>query len=223
MECMVLCFKAPEPGKVLAGMAPLLDPTKASKLYEAMIDDALDWSQELGVKRIVACEPSAQHPFFQSLTKRVYIEMADNPGQTRGQLINNAFSIGFKLGASKVLLWNGEAPTLTGKMFKEGYSRLEKATMVLGPGMNYRHYLLGAKKQPPTIFENVKWDTPREFADLIHACDASKISYHIHHFWHQLQRVDDVPFFSMYLNQINKTFPRQARHTKKILASLSLL
>jgi glycosyltransferase A (GT-A) superfamily protein (DUF2064 family) len=224
MDCVVLCFTPAEPGKNLLGFQDILDPNQRAKLYQAFMDDALEFSQELGIKRIIACTPNAKHPFFQELLKRLYIELADLPEGHQGLKIKNAFDIAFEKGAKKVVLWDGFAPTLTPKMFKEVFVRLEKDDLVVGPSMDYGTYILGASKRiPAQVFEKVNFGTPAEFSGIVHLAESAKLSVYAHHVWHRLLRKEDLPYFIIKLKEVQRTYARLARHTQKTLKEFSLL
>jgi len=225
MDYVVLCFHAPEPGKVLKHLEPHIGPEKAAKLYGALIDDALEMTQETGVRRIVGCSPGVSHPFFQELTKRVYIEMTDL-GEGCAELpapwIQKALEAAQKKGGKKVLYWDGLTPNLTPKLFKEIFTRLEKADYVLGPAMNYSNYVFASNGKTPTGLEKVNWDSPREFSSLIDCLDKTRATIHQHVIYPRLKRAKDIPFFVTHLKEIHKLHAKQARHTVKILQELGL-
>lgn len=215
MECVVLSITAPEPGKVMQGMRGVLNPTQCVDLYKALIEDMLEFTQEMSVKRIIACTPGTSHPYFQELTKRVYVEMADHKGASTGARIKNALQLGLTKGATEVILWDGEAPCVTQKLFKEAFSRLTKTELLLGPSMDYGTYLIGCAKKAPDIFEAVRWDSHYEFVDVVKAAQNAKVPHAIYNTMPRLHKPSDIAYFLMYLQQQMEVFPRLARNTKK--------
>lgn len=223
MDYICLFFRAPEPGQVLPGLAPILGPEKCLQLYQAMMDDALEFTQELGIKRMIACWPNAEHPFFQAMAKRIYIEMASAPGNTEGECITAGLRACLEKGGQRALFWDGYTPTLGPKNFKECFMRLDKADLVLGPAMNYRTYTIGIKKKVPEFLTKINWDTAQEFPQLVEMAEAGKIETNIQNVHPRLRHTDDVPYFVMHMKQLAKTNPRIARHTRRTLEAFKVL
>lgn len=223
MDYICLFFRAPEPGKVLSGLSSILGPEKCLQLYQAMIDDALEFTQELGIKRMIACYPNAEHPYFQAMAKRIYIEMASAPGNTEGECIGAGLNACITKGAQRALYWDGYAPTLGPKNFKECFMRLDKADLILGPALNYRTYIIGIKKKVPDFLQKVQWDSPKEFPQLVEFAEAAKIETNIQNVHPRLRHSDDLPYFVMHLRQLAKTNVRIARHTRKTLEAFKVL
>lgn len=223
MEIAVLCLFPPEPGKVLTGLQSLLKPEQCAKLYEAFLEDAFEFTQELGVKRLFACSPNANHPYFQALSKRFYVEMIDYAGTQPGQRIQNALNLAFQKGGSKVVLWDCESPALSPRQFRDVFVRLQSSDVVLGPAMDYGTYLIGATKKSAEIFATAKWNTPSEFADLVNAAEAAKLTVFQHQPWPRLRRPEDLPYFLMNLKQATRSTPKLSRHTQTALQAFGLL
>ena len=204
-------------------MQPVLSPQHCSELYESLIDDALEFTQELGVRRIVGCHPNSNNPYFQAFSKKVYIDMGDTPGTKMGTRIQQAFDIAFQKGATKVVLWDGLAPQISERAFKEVYSRLDKASVVMGPAMDFSTYILGAKKGAPKIFEKVEWDTPKEFSSLVYAAQDANLEYYILPILQRLRTANDLPQFIMNLKELVPKNSRVMRNGRKVFEKLNLL
>ncbi len=157
---IIIFAKAPVPGEVKTRMCPPLAPDEAASLHGSMVMDTVEQTQSLrGFDIFLACTPSMDHPFFQTLAARHRIQLCDQVGEDLGQRMDHALTAMFTRGYAYALLVGTDIPTLSSHHYHHAKEVLQATDVVLGPTKDGGYYLVGTKKPVPELFATISWST----------------------------------------------------------------
>lgn len=87
-------------------------------------------------------------------------------GNGFAERLANAFADAQALGYQSILAVPTDVPRLGRRELTEAFRRLEEKAVVLGPSPDGGAYLIGCRMDPVALFDGVRWQTSRTFADL---------------------------------------------------------
>ncbi len=159
---IIIFAKAPVPGQVKTRLCPPLTPDEAASLHGSMVMDAVEHTRPLREFDIyLACTPSMDHPFFQTLAARHRLQLCDQVGEDLGQRMDHALTIILNRGYKHALLVGADIPNLSGHTYKQAKDMLQSKDVVFGPTKDGGYYLVGMKIPNPELFANISWSTDR--------------------------------------------------------------
>ncbi len=159
---IIIFAKAPVPGQVKTRLCPPLTPDEAASLHGSMVMDAVEHTRPLREFDIyLACTPSMDHPFFQTLAARHRLQLCDQVGEDLGQRMDHALTIILNRGYKHALLVGADIPNLSGHTYKQAKDMLQSKDVVFGPTKDGGYYLVGMKIPNPDLFANISWSTDR--------------------------------------------------------------
>jgi len=163
MERVILFSKAPRLDGVKTRMAPRLSAAEALVLYEAMLQDQVEFVKALrGPDR--ECEVCLDRLF--APTEGLSQALADLPQtlQADGDLgarMERALARAFRDGVQRAAIVGADAPTLPRDLLERAFAKLgDGADAVIIPAHDGGYVLVGASRLVPGIFEGVPWGTP---------------------------------------------------------------
>ena len=157
---LIIFAKAPIPGQVKTRLCPPLNPDEAASLHGSMVMDIAE--QTRGIRRLdrfLACTPSLDHAFFQTLAARYRLTLCEQVGDDLGQRMNHAINKSLKKGYQYALVIGTDIPALSLETYKKAVSLLKTQDIVLGPTHDGGYYLIGLKRPTPEIFTDISWST----------------------------------------------------------------
>ncbi len=141
-------------------MCPPLTPDEAASLHGSLVMDAVERTKSLrGFDIVLACTPSLDHPFFQTLAARHHILLCDQVGEDLGQRMDQSLTAAFARGYAYALLVGTDIPNLAARHYQQAKVLLQDTDVVLGPTKDGGYYLVGAKRPVPALFSNISWST----------------------------------------------------------------
>ena len=162
---LIFFAKAPIPGEVKTRMCPPLTPEEAASLHGSLVMDALEQTSGLcGWDRYVACLPSRDHPFFQTIAARHRIQLCNQSGAELGQRMEQAFTTLFTARYQYAVLVGTDIPTLSSHTYTHAKELLHANDVVFGPTQDGGYYLIGMKQPTPALFATIPWSTDQVFA-----------------------------------------------------------
>ncbi len=158
---LIIFAKSPVPGLVKTRLCPPLAPDEAATLHGSLVLDTLERTRHLqGVDRFLACAPSKQHPFFQTLGARQQIELWEQiPDEDLGKRMDDAFGAAFGRKYTYALMVGSDLPTIDGETIQQAVRALAEHDVVIGPSVDGGYYLIGLKQPTPELFSNIPWST----------------------------------------------------------------
>jgi len=227
-KALILFAKVPRSGKVKTRFLPDLSPEQASQIYRAFILDTLNSTASLkGVKRILACDPNRQDPFFKGLAERFGLTLIDQIGKDLGERMRNALVEAHRLGFDQAVVIGMDLPTLPVDYIQGAFRELKKhsqgPSIVLGPSADGGYYLIGCSRQVPAIFDGIAWGTERVLTQTLARIADNHLNAALLPFWYDVDTLQDLRFLAQHLNYLErKTGKPVALETVRVLKTLKL-
>jgi len=157
---IILFAKAPVPGQVKTRLCPPLTPDEAASLHGSMVMDAVERTRPLrGFDIFLACTPSMDHPFFQTLAARHRLQLIEQVGEDLGQRMVHALTTILNYGYKYAVLVGTDIPNLSAHTYKQAKDMLQSKDVVFGPTKDGGYYLVGMRTPNPELFANIDWST----------------------------------------------------------------
>jgi rSAM/selenodomain-associated transferase 1 len=219
-EVLIIFAKAPEPGQVKTRLQPPLSKEDAARLQEALILDTLHATDFLSRKRVLACAPTTDHPFFLKCSGERPLSLIAQQGKDLGERMRNAFAWGFSQGFRKVVLIGSDAPTLPADFIEKAFKQLDLTRLVLGPSLDGGYYLIGAQPPTPDLFDEIAWGTDGVFLATLRKLNRQRESFHLLPFWYDIDRPQDLLFLREHLESLERQGAPLPKETYQALRSL---
>lgn len=163
--------KRPTAGLVKTRLAEGIGPDLAAEVAQAMLSDTLDlWGSDRvlapGGRRVLVFDPPDAGPWFDPIVPQAFAIQPQADGDL-GNRMRAFFEGEFEEGADRVVLIGSDAPALDPSVVVSAFLCLEGRDVVLGPASDGGYYLVGARGEPPPIFEGVDWSTPKVLSQTI--------------------------------------------------------
>ncbi len=159
---IIIFAKAPVPGHVKTRLCPPLTPDEAASLHGSMVMDAVEHTRPLREFDIyLACTPSMDHPFFQTLAARHRLQLCEQVGEDLGQRMDHALTTILNRGYKYAVLVGTDIPNLSAHTYKQAKDMLQSKDVVFGPTKDGGYYLVGMTTPNPELFANIAWSTDR--------------------------------------------------------------
>ncbi|NKB81952.1 MAG: DUF2064 domain-containing protein [Nitrospirales bacterium] len=157
---LMVFAKAPIPGQVKTRLCPPLTEDEAATLHGSVVLDTLERSKTVReFDRILACAPSPDHPFFQTVGTKYSLPLWQQVGIDLGARMAQAFQMAFDHGYQGAMLVGTDLPTLGTTIYHQALKALSTHDLVLGPTVDGGYYLIGLRKPTPSLFEEIPWST----------------------------------------------------------------
>jgi len=154
-RALIIFIKNPEKGKVKTRIAQTAGDEKALAVYKALMEHTRKIAEALPVNRRLFYSQfinESDHWSRQKFQKDLQIE-AD-----LGTKMATAFHTVFKTN-EKVVIIGSDCASLTPKIVRKAFKKLDEHDFVIGPAMDGGYYLLGMKQFTPEVFSNIEWST----------------------------------------------------------------
>jgi hypothetical protein len=159
---LIIFAREPRAGTVKTRLARDLGSHRAATdLYAAMLADVLASAATLDDTRqlLFWAMKSGAIPAFSSLPR---LEMFEQQGRDLGERMANAFGRAFAGGCETCCIIGSDSPDLPPDYIRQAFGLLEgdEAEAVFGPAEDGGYYLLGLRRVPQGLFDEIAWSTP---------------------------------------------------------------
>jgi uncharacterized protein len=150
---LVIMAKAPRPGKVKTRLAENLPTSAVTELYRCLLADTLALAKSLKkVEVAIMCPAPDQDELAQLAGNGVPVVAQKGEGLAAGLIsVFRHFTAG---GRQQVIAFNSDSPHLAPTVLQGAFEILATHDVVVGPTNDGGYYLVGAKTDHPTLFEN---------------------------------------------------------------------
>lgn len=150
---LVIMAKAPRPGRVKTRLTESLPTPAVIALYRCLLEDTLELAKSLrGVEIVVVCPAPDQEELAQLAGAEVSVVAQQGEGLAAGlTFVFRHFTAG---GGQRVIAFNSDSPHLAPAVLENAFDLLTKHDVVVGPTNDGGYYLVGAKADHPTLFDN---------------------------------------------------------------------
>jgi rSAM/selenodomain-associated transferase 1 len=159
-DAVGLFAKAPRPGRVKTRLVPPLTHDEAAAFARLCLEESL--------RRFRAEVPAAWTLFLDEppeswcseIANAYGIAIAEQGEGDLGERLHRAFR-GLLATSSRVVMIGSDSPTLDPAWIASALARLESADVVLGPARDGGCYLIGMRRDPGTILDEITWSSSR--------------------------------------------------------------
>ncbi|MEO7995621.1 MAG: DUF2064 domain-containing protein, partial [bacterium] len=125
-------------------------------------------------------------------------------GADLGQRLTQAFRELFRLGYTRILIIGIDCLALTPSFLVRSFAALERHEVVIGPSASGGFYLLGLRRLPRGLLDNVPWGTPGVFDRALQNTAQAGLPSLILPIHHEVETIEDAGAIlgSSYANQL---------------------
>ena len=210
---LIIFAREPHVGTVKTRLArDLRSHRAATDLYAAMLGDVLASAATMDDTRLLlfwALKNGAVPAF--SLPR---LEMFDQQGEDLGERMANAFDRAFASGCETCCIIGSDSPDLPTDYIRQAFGFLERdeAEAVFGPAEDGGYYLLGLRRVPQQLFEEIAWSSPEVLRTSLERARLCGLRTALLPLWRDIDTVEDLDAF----------LERPARHTAPRTLALAL-
>lgn len=185
--------KRPQAGHVKTRLAADFGAGPAAEMYEAFLRDLVERFHDAGDRRILGYAPDdlPSREFFTELSAGDY-DLWPQPSGDLGHRIARFFESAFDDGANSVVLIGSDSPTLPTAFVPEAFRFLDECDCVLGPAPDGGYYLIGLRRRPGSIFDNIEWSGPQVMFQTIGNLSRGGFSHLTLPEWDDVDTLDDL-------------------------------
>jgi uncharacterized protein len=193
---IVMCAKAPEPGKVKTRLTTHLSPEEAAWLHAAFIQDVSGMigraASALGAQAALAYAPAGAQGAFEAQERAGFALIDQGEGDLGARLRRIAVGC-FEGGARWVIITGSDSPTLPQAMVEEAAAALESgAQVVLGPSGDGGYTLIGLSEAWEAPFESIPWSSVRTLEQTLIRCRGASLRVRLLGFWYDVDTFADL-------------------------------
>jgi uncharacterized protein len=150
---LVIMAKAPKLGTVKTRLTNSLPPSAVTALYRCLLEDTLALAKSLtGVEVAVMCPAPDQSDLTRLFGNAVQIVPQTGQGLAAG--LTSVFRHFTDAGRRHIIAFNSDSPHLAPSVLDHAFELLGTHDLVIGPTEDGGYYLVGAKADHPSLFEN---------------------------------------------------------------------
>lgn len=194
LAALIVFVKAPAPGHVKTRLLSRYTPEQATDIYTAFVRDTLSKARHVEASDHVVCY--APSDAGESIAALVGTNWKLRP-QTKGDLGKRmavALRECFDDGADRAILMGTDIPSLPQHHLSNAFDLLNGHEIVIGPSTDGGYYLVGARSDHPSIFEDIEWSTSRVFKQTVERVEAADLSLGLLPPWYDVDTPDEVDF-----------------------------
>ena len=213
---IIIMAKVPSAGNVKTRLQPFLSSDECTALSKAFLQDAVTKAKTVCENVILAYSPPAEINALKKIlpSQNTFIEQT---GKDLGEKMFNAFKFVFEDQTDAVVMIGTDSPTFPIDYIEQAFEFLEtNSDVVLGKTEDGGFYLIGLRKLPERIFENVAWSSPETFEQIFENIHRLKLHLREVPSWYDVDERED---FEKLQREIlhNKNAQRRAPETYSII------
>ena len=185
MKTTICIFaKPPMPGQAKTRLIPALGSQRAAEVARALLDDVIRASMLVNRAQVVI---STTEMFQTEEAVPVWLQ----PQGDLGIRLEKTLQLALQSSDSAIAL-GADTPGLTALMLSQAADRLGREDAVLGPTDDGGYYMIGMRRCPNGLFQNIRWSTQETFRDTLHQFAQFNLGYSIVPKWFDLDTPDDL-------------------------------
>lgn len=185
--------KVPRAGNAKTRLEPILSAEQRRTLAEAFLIDAVNKTNKLCDRLIIAYAPAGESDYF-GLFDFENLIFVEQQGTDLGERIFNAFDFAFdEFTETNVVMIGTDSPTFPPDYIEDAFSAIEKdAEITLGKAADGGFYLIGLRKNYSRLFANIAWSTAAVYEQITDHIADLKIKFHGIPAWYDVDEPDDL-------------------------------
>jgi len=211
---LVIMAKAPRPGGVKTRLSSSLSPAAVVDFYCCLLDDTLALAQSLDKVGVAIMCPASDVDDLARLaggTVRVVAQMGE--GLAAG--LTSVFARFAGDHQRRIIAFNSDSPHLPRSLLQEAFETLAVHDVVVGPTHDGGYYLVGAKANHPTLFEDDGMSTRSAHDKLVSRARTLQLSVGFVAPFYDIDVVEDLTRLAEELRLVPERAPRTAKWLKE--------
>lgn len=148
------------PGRVKTRLAQTVGDAAAAEIAKAFVETLLQRMVGIADRSVIGFAPPDARGAFAGLAGDDWRTVPQVDGDL-GARMRAYFEKAFASGAQRVVLIGADSPDIPLEYVRSTFEMLDRFQLVLGPADDGGYYLIGARDEPPPIFDDMPWSTPR--------------------------------------------------------------
>jgi rSAM/selenodomain-associated transferase 1 len=207
---LVIMAKAPKPGRVKTRLSENLPTSAVTELYRCLLEDTLALAKSLtGVVVSVMCPEPDQEELAELIGNQVQVVPQKGEGLAAG--LSCVFRHFGAAGGQRVIAFNSDSPHLAPSVLQGAFEILATHDVVVGPTEDGGYYLVGAKAEHPTLFENDGMGTKSALERLLARTKDLELSTGFTEPFYDIDVTSDLMLLARELQLAPAKAPRTAR------------
>ncbi|MCI0351436.1 MAG: TIGR04282 family arsenosugar biosynthesis glycosyltransferase [Acidobacteriales bacterium] len=178
--------KPPHPGQAKTRLIPRLGAEGAALVAEALLQDVLAAALSVpNANVILAVTEPFVIPGFERVP--VWVQPQGDLGVRLEHILRRALSQ-----SDRAIAIGADTPGLRCAAMAEASAKLRAADAVLGPTEDGGYYLIGLRRCPVGLFQDIRWSEHTTLMDTVARLDGSGLSYSLADLWFDLDTPEDL-------------------------------
>ena len=214
MRAATICIfaKPPHPGETKTRLVPAIGADNAARVAQALLDDVIEVALRVPRANVVL-----------SVTRRFALPgrslpMWPQPEGDLGARIEHTLRRAL-LESTCAIAVGADTPGLTPAMLDDAIRQLDSCDAVLGPAHDGGYYLLGLRRCPQALFQNIRWSHKATLDDTIARFQQLGVQHSLLPKWFDLDTPEDLTRTRYLLSAREMTAP----HLRSVLHSIGIL
>lgn len=186
--------KVPQPGFVKTRLRPFLSDDQCAELSACFLTDTVAKAMRVTPEVIVAYSASGDGGAIFDLLPGSTI-CIEQHGKDLGERLVNAINFAESNGSGPVITIGTDSPTMPMELLETSLQRLlEPATeLVLGGTEDGGYYLIGVKRNIPSIFQGIPWSSDRVYSTTLQQANQVGLTGIVElPTWYDVDKPDDL-------------------------------
>ncbi len=190
-----LLAKYPEAGMVKTRLARNIGGEGAARIYKIIAEQVINNTTsgvdgKMDFERIIFYSPADARSRVESWIRGE--RLLPQRGNDIGEIMANALSDLFDLGAANAVITGADIPDLNRNIISDAFLKLKNADVVIGPAEDGGYYLIGMKSAHAEIFQGISWSTEKVFGETIRVIQKIGLSYSVLKTLCDVDKIEDI-------------------------------
>ncbi len=186
MTGTTICIFArpPLPGKTKTRLISLVGSEAAAAIARAMLDDVISIASQIKNAQVVI---SASESFVIGNPVPVWLQPEGDLGFRLEKTVQRALRT-----SERAIAVGADTPGLAVEMLQQAAECLCASDAVIGPAQDGGYYLIGLRRCPDGLFENIRWSCPNTLNDTLERFAKFNLKYSVALPWFDLDTPQDL-------------------------------
>jgi rSAM/selenodomain-associated transferase 1 len=200
--------KAPRPGRVKTRLSETLPSAAVLALYRCLLDDTFALAKSLKQVEVAVMCPDQDRDELAQLAGD-HVEVVTQKGEGLAAGLTSVFRH-FTGGGRCAIAFNSDSPHLPGSVLEDAFQLLASHDLVVGPTHDGGYYLVGAKTEHASLFENDGMGTGSALDRLLARTRMLRLSTGFTQSFYDIDIANDLVLLAQELSLAPERAPRTA-------------
>ena len=200
---LLVFAREPAPGRVKTRLIPELGESRATQVYQRLLEHALETAVATPECRVeLWCDlPDQSGEGCFALARQYHVTICEQSGSDLGARMNAAFGSALRHSAQVVLI-GSDCPEYSAEYLVQAYAALQHHDVVLGPAADGGYVMIGMSRLMPELFTDIAWGTDTVLDETHERIKQAGVSWYEMPILHDIDTADDVMAFSDFFDGV---------------------